>query len=75
MLFSASNENLFSEEIAEGELLDASDVKRFNENDDYTLRFIQHGQHGTTFDQDRALRLFKGSMEWRKRHNVYGNTS
>ncbi|CAF0887368.1 unnamed protein product [Adineta ricciae] len=61
----------YEKEIAEDEKIDARDLQRFNENDDYTLRFIQHGQHGTTFDQERALRLFKASMEWRKRHNVY----
>jgi hypothetical protein len=35
--------------------------------------FIQHGQFGTSFDQERALRVFNGSLSWRKRHNVYGN--
>ena len=34
--------------------------------------FIQHGQFGKTFDQERALRVFDGSLSWRKRHNVYG---
>jgi hypothetical protein len=34
--------------------------------------FIQHGQFGASFDQDRALRVFNGSLSWRKRHHVYG---
>jgi len=34
--------------------------------------FIQHGQFGSTFDEDRALRIFNGAMSWRKEHNVYG---
>ncbi|UJR22873.1 hypothetical protein I4U23_025902 [Adineta vaga] len=61
----------YEKEIAQGELFDARDLQRFNENDEYTLMFIQHGQFGTTFDQDRALRVFNDSLAWRKRHNVY----
>ncbi len=34
--------------------------------------FIQHGQFGANFDQERALRVFNGSLSWRKRHHVYG---
>jgi hypothetical protein len=34
--------------------------------------FIQHGQFGTSFDEDRALRIFNASMTWRKEHDVYG---
>jgi hypothetical protein len=34
--------------------------------------FIQHGQFGTSFNQDRALRIFNASMRWRKNNNVYG---
>jgi len=61
----------FEKQISEGQLYDARDIQRFNEIDDYTLMFIQHGQFGTSFDQERALRIFDGSMSWRKRHNVY----
>jgi len=53
-------------------LFNADDLKRFNEVDEYTLMFIQHGQFGTSFNQDRALRVFEGSLSWRKRHNVFG---
>ncbi len=60
------------EQISEGQVYDARDIQRFNEVDGYTLMFIQHGQFGTSFDQDRALRVFDGSLSWRKRHNVYG---
>ena len=35
--------------------------------------FIEHGQFSETFDQERALRVFNGSLSWRKRHNTYGN--
>jgi hypothetical protein len=34
--------------------------------------FIQHGQFGATFDQDRALRVFNGAMSWRKTNQVFG---
>ncbi len=34
--------------------------------------FIQHGQFGTSFNQDRALRIFDESLSWRKKQNVYG---
>lgn len=34
--------------------------------------FIEHGQFGSTFDEDRALRVFNTAMEWRKKNNVYG---
>jgi len=34
--------------------------------------FIQHGQFGQSFDEDRAFRIFNGSMSWRKKHHVYG---
>jgi hypothetical protein len=34
--------------------------------------FIQHGQFGLSFDEDRALRIFNSAMNWRKKHNVYG---
>jgi hypothetical protein len=62
----------YGEKIAEGQEYDARDIQRFNEQDEYTLRFIQHGQFGTSFDQDRALRVFNGTMRWRKNNNVYG---
>ena len=34
--------------------------------------FIQHGQFGSSFDQDRAFNVFNGAMSWRKRHDVHG---
>ncbi len=37
--------------------------------------FIQHGQFGTNFNQEKALRIFNGSMTWRKENNVYGKTT
>ena len=61
----------FLEEIKNGEF-DARDLQRFNEIDAYTLMFIQHGQFGETFDEERAFRIFHGSMSWRKPQNVYG---
>jgi hypothetical protein len=63
------------EQINEGQEYDPRDIQRFNEIDDYTLMFIQHGQFGTSFDEDRALRIFNASMSWRKKHNVYGSIS
>ena len=60
------------EQISQGQLYDARDIQRFNEIDAYTLMFIQHGQLGSSFDQDRALSVFDGSMSWRKRHDVHG---
>jgi hypothetical protein len=60
------------EEISQGQVYDARDIQRFNEIDEYTLMFIQHGQFGTSFDQNRALGIFNGSMSWRKTHHVYG---
>ncbi len=62
------------ENISEGQEYDPKDIQRFNEVDEYTLMFIQHGQFGTSFDQERALRVFNGSMTWRKQNNVYGKT-
>ncbi|CAF4050655.1 unnamed protein product [Rotaria sp. Silwood2] len=61
----------FEKEIYEDELYDPRDIQRFNEIDEYTLMFIQHGQFGPNFDEDRALRVFNASMSWRKKHNVY----
>ncbi len=60
------------EQISEGQAYDARDIQRFNEVDQYTLMFIQHGQFGTSFNQDRALRIFDESLSWRKKQNVYG---
>jgi hypothetical protein len=37
--------------------------------------FIRHGQYGTTFNEARALQYFDESMNWRKKNNIYGNTS
>lgn len=34
--------------------------------------FIQHGQFGAEFDQERALHVFDTAMTWRKAHNAYG---
>jgi len=34
--------------------------------------FIQHGQFSSSFDEERALRIFNASMSWRKQNNVYG---
>ena len=59
------------EQISEG-VYDPRDLKRFNEIDDYTLTFIQHGQFGTSLNRDRVLHVFDAAMSWRKRHNVYG---
>ncbi|CAF2867549.1 unnamed protein product, partial [Rotaria sp. Silwood2] len=61
----------FEKQISEGEIYDARDIERFNKIDEYTLMFIQHGQFGTSFNQDRALHIFDESMSWRKQHNVY----
>jgi hypothetical protein len=60
------------EQINEGQEYDSRDIQRFNEIDEYTLMFIQHGQFGQSFDEDRALRIFNASMSWRKKHNIYG---
>lgn len=60
------------EQITEGQKYDPRDLQRFNEIDEYTLMFIQHGQFSPEFDEDRALRIFNASMSWRKEHNVYG---
>ena len=61
------------EQLADGEEYDRRDIERFNQNDEYTLMFIQHGQYGSTFNEERALRLFDGAMKWRKQNQVYGN--
>ncbi|CAF1345645.1 unnamed protein product [Rotaria magnacalcarata] len=61
----------FEKNISEGQLYDTRDLERFNTDDAYTLMFIQHGQFGTTFNEERALGCFDGSFSWRKRHNVY----
>ncbi|CAF3610991.1 unnamed protein product [Rotaria sordida] len=61
----------FEKEINENELYDPHDIQRFNEVDEYTLMYIQHGQFGPDFDADRALQIFNISMSWRKSHNVY----
>ncbi|CAF0933238.1 unnamed protein product [Rotaria sordida] len=61
----------FEKQISEGQLYDARDIERFNTVDLYTLMFIQHGQFGTSFNQERALHVFNAAMSWRKRHNVY----
>ncbi|CAF4870001.1 unnamed protein product [Rotaria sp. Silwood1] len=61
----------FEKQISEGQLYDTRDIERFNTIDPYTLMYIQHGQFGTSFNQERALNFFNGSMSWRKRHNVY----
>ncbi|CAF3600034.1 unnamed protein product [Adineta steineri] len=68
------NQN-FQKEISEGQLYDSRDLQRFNENDPYTLMFVQHGQFGTALDEGRALRVFNGAMSWRKRHNVFDISS
>ena len=60
------------EEISEGLLYDPRDIQRFNENDDYAMMFVQHGQYGTTFDEKRALKIFNDAMVWRKQNNIYG---
>ena len=60
------------EQIDEGQKYDPRDVRRFNEVDEYTTMFIQHGQFGTSFDEDRGLRIFNLAMSWRKENNVYG---
>ncbi|CAF2906770.1 unnamed protein product [Rotaria sp. Silwood2] len=61
----------FETQISEGQLYDARDIERFNTIDAYTVMFIQHGQFSTSFNQERALSTFNGSMSWRKRHNVH----
>jgi len=65
----------FLEQISEGQEYDPRDIQRFNDIDEYTLMFIQHGQFNPTFDEDRALRIFDASMKWRKTHHVYGKNS
>lgn len=60
------------EQISEGHEYDERDIKRFNEIDEYTLMFIQHGQFGKTFDEKHALHHFHEAMTWRKQNKVYG---
>lgn len=60
------------EQISDGEEYDARDIQRFNENDQYPIMFVQHGQYGKTFDDKKALRHFNEAMVWRKQNNVYG---
>lgn len=67
-----SSSSFSLEQITEDHRYDPRDIQRFNELDAYTLMFIQHGQLGSSFDQDRALSVFDGSMSWRKRHDVHG---
>lgn len=68
------SESFFSylEEISDDKEFNANDIKRFNENDDYVLMIIQHGQTTKTFDEPKALRCFHDAMIWRKQHNIYG---
>ncbi len=63
------------ESIEKGDEYDERDIQRFNEEDEYTLMFIRHGQYGTTFNETRALQYFNESMTWRKENNVYGKTN
>jgi hypothetical protein len=58
--------------LIDGNEYDERDLARFNQIDAYTLMFIQHGQFKSTFDQERALKIFHDSMSWRKQHQVYG---
>ncbi|CAF1295579.1 unnamed protein product [Adineta steineri] len=62
----------FEKQINEGQDYDPRDLQRFNEIDEFTTMFIQHGQFGSNFDEDRALKIFNASMSWRKEHSVYG---
>ncbi len=62
------------ESIQKGNEYDERDIQRFNEEDEYTLMFIRHGQYETTFNDKRALQYFNESMTWRKENNVYGKT-
>jgi len=34
--------------------------------------FIEHEQHGKTFDEQKAFRCFNDAMVWRKQNNIYG---
>ncbi|CAF4227009.1 unnamed protein product [Rotaria socialis] len=61
----------FSKEISDDKQFDTNDIKRFNENDDYALMIIQHGQTAKTFDEPKALRCFHDTMIWRKQNNIY----
>lgn len=61
------------EQISEGQRYDPRDIRRFNEIDEYTTMFIQHGQFSANFDEDRACRIFHAAMSWRKENKVYGN--
>ena len=60
------------EQLSEGQQYDARDINRFHEVDEYTFMFIQHGQYGKTFDEQKSLRQFHDAMVWRKQNNVYG---
>ena len=62
----------YLEQISDGQEYDSRDLKRFNELDEYTLMFIQHGQHETVFNERKAFRYFHEAMTWRKQNNVYG---
>ena len=62
----------FPEELAEGKEFDIRDLERFHRVDQYAAMFIQHGQFGSEFDQERALRVFQAAMRWRNTQNVYG---
>jgi hypothetical protein len=60
------------EELADGKEFDIRDIERFSRVDEYATMFIQHGQFGTDFNQERALRVFQAAMSWRNTQRVYG---
>lgn len=65
----------FAEQINDEHLYDPRDVQRFNDADEYATMFIQHGQLGATFDEQRALHVWNASLTWRKEQRVYGRVS